>query len=72
VGAEIGQSVAAWVVDQRSTLILNIAKRDPYPAHKPQRIAMKMNGVAVIGLLTANGKVERLKGKRLTAIHLPQ
>jgi hypothetical protein len=72
MGTEIGQSVTAWIVDQWSTLILNILECDPYAAHETQWIAMEMNGIAVIRLLTADGKVECLKGKRFPSIHRAQ
>jgi hypothetical protein len=70
--AEIGQVMAAGVIDQWAAILLNVLEGNPDSTHKSEWVAVEMDGIAVIRLLTANGKVECLKGKRFTPIELAQ
>jgi hypothetical protein len=67
-GAEIGKAMAAGVVNQGTTVRCDILERDPDPAHETQGIAMKMDGITMVRLLTSHSKVERLKCKWFTPV----
>jgi hypothetical protein len=71
-GAEIGQAMAAGVINQGAATLRYVLEGNPNSTHKSEWVAMEMDGIAVIRLLTAYGKVECLKGKRFTPIELAQ
>ena len=69
---EVREPVAAGIVDEGTALRLHILERDPNPAHETRWVAVKMDGITVIRLFTANGKVECLKRKRFAPIQTAQ
>jgi hypothetical protein len=64
----VRETMTLGVVEERSTVELNIRQRNPNAAHETIRFGMKVLSITVHRLLASGRKIKGLKGERLTPI----